>query len=219
MCLENGFFFWVGRLYSVSVVWMLSPVQHLYNSLGWGLPGSSVLGIYQARTLEWMPFPPPGDCPYLPDPCLLHLLHWQADSLPLYHLFEFSSLSQSCPTICNPTDCSLPGFPDHHQHPELAETYAHRVGNAIQPSDPLLSPSPPSLNISQHQGLFWQPALLIRWPEYWSFSFNISPSSEIQDWFPLGWSGFILLQSKGLWRVFSKTTLQKHQLFTVHLYI
>ena len=131
------------------------------------------------------------------NPCLLHLLHWQADSLPLYHVFEFSSLSQSCPTICSPTDCSLPGFPDHHQHPELVETYVHQVGDAVQPSEPLSSPSPPALNLSQNQGLFWWPALLIKWPKYWSFSFNISPSNDYlglisfrMDWFdPLATQG------------------------------
>ena len=72
----------------------------------------------------------------------------------------------------------MPGFPDHHQPPELAQTHVHRVGDAIQPSHPLLSPSPPALNLSQHQGLFSKSALRIKWRKYWSFSFNISPSNE-----------------------------------------
>ena len=59
--------------------------------------------------------------------------------------------------------------------------------------------------------------LLIRWPKYWSFSFNISPSNEYQDWFPLGWTGWISLLSKGLSRVFSNTTVQKHHFFSVQL--
>ena len=74
---------------------------------------------------------------------------------------NISSVSQLCLTLCDPTDCSTPGFPVHHQLPELAQTYDHWVGDAIQPSnvqkmgeDPLLSPSPPSLNLSQHQGCF-----------------------------------------------------------------
>ena len=66
----------------------------------------------------------------------------------------FSSVAQLCPTLCDPMDCSTPGFPVHHQLPELAQTHIHRVGDAIQPSHPLSSPSPPTFNLSQHQGLF-----------------------------------------------------------------
>ena len=66
----------------------------------------------------------------------------------------FSSVTQSCPTLCDPMNRSRPGLPVHHQLPELAQTHVHWVGNAIQPSHPLLSPSPPALNLSQHQGLF-----------------------------------------------------------------
>ena len=66
----------------------------------------------------------------------------------------FSSVTQSCPTLCNPMDCSTPGFPVHHQLLELAQTQVYQVIDAIQPSHPLSSPSPPALNLSQHQGLF-----------------------------------------------------------------
>ena len=62
--------------------------------------------------------------------------------------------TQSCLTLCDPMDCSTPGLPVHHQLPELAQTHVHRVGDAIQPSHPLLSPSPPAFNLSQYQGLF-----------------------------------------------------------------
>ena len=72
----------------------------------------------------------------------------------MYHSVQFSSITQSCPTLCDPMDCSTPGFPVHHQHPELAQTHVHPIGDAIQPSNPLLSPSPPAFNLSQHQGLF-----------------------------------------------------------------
>ena len=65
-----------------------------------------------------------------------------------------SSVAQSCPTVCDPMDCSTPGFPVHHQLPELAQTHVHRVDDTIQPPHPLLSPSPPAFNLSQHQGLF-----------------------------------------------------------------
>ena len=67
---------------------------------------------------------------------------------------QFSSVAQSCTTLCNPTDCSTPGFPVHHQLPEHTQTHVHRIGDAIQPSQPLLSPSPPAFDLSQHQCLF-----------------------------------------------------------------
>ena len=66
----------------------------------------------------------------------------------------FSSVTQSCPSLCDPMDYSTPGFPVHHHLPELAQTHVYRVGDAIQPSHPLSSPSPPDFNLSQHQGLF-----------------------------------------------------------------
>ena len=71
-----------------------------------------------------------------------------------HYMFQFSSVTQSCPTLSDPIDCSTPGFPVHHQFPELTQTHVHQVGDAIQPSHPLLSPSPPAFNLFQHQGLF-----------------------------------------------------------------
>ena len=67
---------------------------------------------------------------------------------------QFSSVTQSCPTLCDPMNCSTPDLPVHHQLPEFTETHIHRVSDAIQPSHPLSSPSPPAPNPSQHQGLF-----------------------------------------------------------------
>ena len=67
---------------------------------------------------------------------------------------NFSSVTQSCPTLCDPMDCSTPGFPVHHQLPELAQTHVHHISDAIQPSHPLSSPSPPAFNLSQRQRLF-----------------------------------------------------------------
>ena len=67
---------------------------------------------------------------------------------------QFSLVTQSCPTLCDPMDCSTPGFPVHHQLPELTQTHIHQVGDAIQPSHPLSSPSLPAINLSQHQDLF-----------------------------------------------------------------
>ena len=67
---------------------------------------------------------------------------------------QFSSVAQSCPTLCDPMDCSTPGLPVHHQLPEFTQTHVHWVSDAIQPSHPLSSPSPPAFNLSQYQGLF-----------------------------------------------------------------
>ena len=92
-----------------------------------------------------------------PNPCLLR---WQADSLPLHHLrsplcsVQFSSVAQSCPTLCDPMNRSTPGLPVHHQLPEFTQTQVHGVSDAIQLSHPLSSPSPPAPNPSQHQSLF-----------------------------------------------------------------
>ena len=131
---------------------------------------------------------------------------------PLF-LVQFSSVTQSCLALCDPMDCSTPGLAVHHQLPEFTQTPAHWVGDAIQPSYPLSSPSPPALNLSQHQGLF-------KWV---SSSHQVAKVLEFQlqmntqDWSPLGWTGWISLQSKGLSRVFSNTTVQKHHFFCAQL--
>ena len=126
---------------------------------------------------------------------------------------QFSSVAQSCPTLCDPMNCSTPGLPVHHQFPEFTQTHVHRVGDAIQPSHPLSSPSPPAPNPSQHQGLSTESTLRMRWSKYWSFSFSTIPSNEHPGLisFRMGWLD--LLQSMGLSRVFSNTTVQKHQFF------
>ena len=92
--------------------------------------------------------------------------------------FQFSSIPQSCPTLCDPMDCSMPGFPVLHCLLALAQTHVHWVSDAIQTSHPSSSPSLPAINLSQHQGLLQWSALRIRWPKYWSFSFSISPFNK-----------------------------------------
>ena len=110
----------------------------------------------------------------------------------------------------------------HHQLLEFTQTHVHPVDDAIQPSHPLSSPSPPALNLSQHQGLFqWvtsshQVARVLGFQLQHQASSFILPMN-IQDWFPLGWTGWISLQSKGLSRVFSNTTGQKHKFFGAQL--
>ena len=95
-----------------------------------------------------------------------------------YRMHQFSSVAQSCPTLWDPMDCSMPGFPVHQQVPEPTQTHVHHISDANQPSHPLSSPSPPAFNHSQHQGLFQWVSSSHQMAKYWSFSFNISPSNE-----------------------------------------
>ena len=102
-------------------------------------------------------------------------------------------------------DCSTPGLPVHHWLLEFTQTHVHWVGDAIQPSHPLLPPSPPTFNLSQHQGLFkW--VLHIRWPKFWSFSFSISPSNEYSGLisFRMDWLNLLPVQGT------HKSLLQYH---------
>ena len=126
---------------------------------------------------------------------------------------QFSSVAQSCLTLCDPMNHSTPGLPVHQQLPEFTQTHIHRVHDAIQPSHPLLSPSPPAPNLSQHQNLFqWE---LFAWG---GRSTGVSAlasflAKKSQGWSPSEWTGWISLQSKALSRVFSNTTVQKHPFF------
>ena len=86
-------------------------------------------------------------------PWLIHVNVWQKP-LQYCKVIQFSSVAQSCPTLCDFMNCSTPGLPVHHQLPEFTQTHVHPVGDAIQPSHPLSSPSPPAPNLSQHQSLF-----------------------------------------------------------------
>ena len=94
----------------------------------WHLPGSGMEPMSSSLAGEFLTTRPPGK--------------------------QFNSVTQSCPTLCDPMDSNTPGFPVHYQFPELAQTHVHRASDAIQPSDPLSSPSPPTFNLSQYQGLF-----------------------------------------------------------------
>ena len=129
--------------------------------------------------------------------------------------FAQSVVAQSCPTLCDTMDCSTPGFPVHHQLPELAQTYVHQVGDAIQP---LSSPSHPAFSLSQHQDLFkWVSSLHQVAQKYWSFSFSISPSSEYSGLisFRIDWFDFLAVQ--GTLKSLLQTTVQKYQFFGAQL--
>ena len=118
----------------------------------------------------------------------------------------YVQFGQSCLTLCNPMDCNTPGFPVHHQLPETAQTHVHWVGDAIQLSHPLSSPSPPTLNLPSNRVFSNESALCIWWPKYWSFSFNISPSNEYSGLisFRMDWLDLLAVQGT------LKSLLQHH---------
>ena len=118
---------------------------------------------------------------------------------------QLSSVAQLCPTLCDPMNCSIPV---HHQHPESESVMPSNHLTLRRPL--LLLPSIfPSIRV-----FFNESVLRIRWPKYWSFSFNISLPMHTQDWSPLEWTGWISLQSKGVSRVFSNITVQKYHFCT-----
>ena len=130
------------------------------------------------------------------------------------------SVAESCPILCDPMNCStagyrLPSFPVHHYLPEFPQTHIHWV--LSQWCHPTISssvaPLPPALNFPQHQGLFQGVSSSYQVAKVWSLSSSISLSNEYSGWFPLGWRGLFSLQSKGLARVFSSTTVRKCQFF------
>ena len=123
--------------------------------------------------------------------------------------FQFSSVEQSCPTLCDPMNHSTPGLPVHHQLPEFTQTHVHWLSDAIQPSHPLSSPSPPAYNPSQHQSLFQWVNSSHEVAKVLEFSALASFLPKFQGWSPSEWTGWISLQSKGLSRVFSNTTMFK----------
>ena len=123
-------------------------------------------------------------------------------------------VAQSCLTLCDPMDCRMLGSPSFTISQSLLKLMSIE---SVMPSNHLILCRPllllpsifPSIRVFSNESAFH-----IRWPKYWSFSFNISLPMNIQDWFPLGWIGWISLQSKGLSRVFSNTTVGKHQFFS-----
>ena len=119
---------------------------------------------------------------------------------------QFSSVAQSCPTLCNPINCNTPGLPVHHQLPEFTQTHVHQVSDAIQPSHPLSSPSPPAPIPPNIRVFSNQSTLGMRWPKYWSFSFSISPSNEHPGLVSFGMDWLDLLAVQGT----LKSLLQHH---------
>ena len=124
----------------------------------------------------------------------------------MFFWFQFSSVAQSCPTLCDPMNCIMPGLPVHHQLPEFTQTHVHQVGDAIQPSIHcrpllLLPPIPPSIRVFSKES-----TLRMRWPKYWSFSFSIIRSKERPGLisFRIDWLDLLAVQGT------LKTLLQHH---------
>ena len=130
---------------------------------------------------------------------------------------QFSSVTQSCPTLCDPVDCSMPGFPVHHQ-----SLLKRMFVESVMPSNHLirycllllllLPPVFPSIRVFSNESV-----RLIRWPKYWSFSFSISPFNEYSGLISFSMDWLDLLAVQGLSRVFFNTTVQKHQFFSAEL--
>ena len=185
-------------------------------------------GLWRFKVTKSCPWGPMPDSPWKDTPVLeligcrgfsfcLELPRAGARAPPaeIPQALQFSSVAQSCPTLCDPKDCSTPGFSAHHQLPELAQTHAHQssrwchptISSSVVPFSFCLQSFPASGSFSMSQ--FFAsggPSIGV------SASTAVLPMN-IQDWFPLGLTGLISLQSKGLSRVVSNTTVQKHQFF------
>ena len=131
------------------------------------------------------------------------MLSFEAD---FFTSVQFSSVTQLCPTLCDPMNHSTPGLPVHHQLSEFTQTHVNRVGDAIQPSHPLSSPSPPAPNPSSIRVFSNESTFHMRWPKYWSFSFSIIPCKEIPGLisFRMDWLDLLAVQGT------LKSLLQHH---------
>ena len=171
------------------------------NSVRWSKPTSTVVASRIDSIYPWH-----KDTLFL----------WSSSWKPISSV-QFSSVAQLCLTLWDPMNCSMPGLPVRYQLPEFTQTHVHRVSDSIQPSHPLSSPSPPGPNPSQHQS--FPMSQLFAWGGQ---SIGVSALASFlpkksQDRSPSAWTGWISLQSKELSRVFSNTTVQKHQFFSAQL--
>ena len=137
------------------------------------------------------------------------------------YCIQFSSVTQSCPTLCNPMNHSMPGLPVHHQLPEFIQTHVHRIHDAIQPPPPLSSLLLlplifPSIRVFSNESV-----LHIRWPKDWSFSFSISPSNKYSGLisFRMDWLDLLAVQGTLKSLLQYHTTVQKDQFFSAQHFI
>ena len=181
---------------------------------------SAVHGLLQAKIVEWVAISSSRGSSWPRDQThvswtgrqiLYHWATWESSRYAYKYgrillMICISHFSCSVVSICDPMNHSTPGLPVHHHLPESTQTHVHWVGDAIQPSHPLLSPSPPALNLSSIRVFSNDSALCMRWPKYWSFSFNISPSNEHPGLisFRMDWLGLLAVQGT------LKSLLQHH---------
>ena len=172
-------------------------------------------------SLEYHPLSLPRD---FFAPSNIFLSDSSVSSFWLTHLsVQFSSVAQSCLTLCDPMNLSTPGLPAHYQLPEFTQTHIHWVSDGIHPSHPLWSPSPPAPNPSQHHVLSNESTLPMKWPKYWSFSFSISPSNEHPGLISFRMNSLDLLAVQGTLKSLlqhhsSKASILRHSaFFTVQL--
>ena len=204
--------------------WSLRRVRLFATPWTGGHQAPLTMGILQERILEWVTMPSsrassqPRDWTQVSHIAGGFFTSWATrEALFVAYSVQFSSVAQSCPTLCDLMNRSTPGLPVHHQLPEFTQTHVHRIGDTIQPSHPLSSPSPPAPNPSQHE--CFPMSQLFTWDGQstgvWALA-SFLPKNT-QDWSPLEWTGWISLQSKELSGVFSNTTVQKHQFFGAQL--
>ena len=189
VCLPTG--------YDAPALWRLLPARPgAVNQLWLGQPSRSVQSCgLQSHHLQWG---------------LIHSLQGEVSQ------FSHSVMSDSL----QPRWLQHARLPCPSPTQGLAQTHVHQLGDAIQPSHPLSSPSPPVINLSQHQGLFQLVSSSYQMAKVLEISASASVlPMNIQDWFLLGWTGWISLQSKRLSRVFSNTTVQRHQFFSAQLFL
>ena len=165
-------------------------------------------------TLIWVLLMKPLDVPNLSTRCGLRSGSLDVTDDPGWWWW-WCSVAQSCPTLCNPMDCSMPGFPVLHHFPESTQTRVLWVSDAIQASHPLSSPSPPAFNLSQHQGLFQWVNSSHQVAKVLEFQLQDQSFQWYSGWFPLGLTGLISLKYKGLSRVYSSTTICRHKFWLV----
>ena len=209
------------RLPFLQLLWVFSlsmwseSCSVVSNSLqSHGLHGTcqSPLSVEFSRQEYWSgyPFPSPGDLLYSgikpQSPALAGRFFTSEPPRKFFLIAVYCSVTQSCPTLCDPMNRSMPGLPVLHHLPKLCQTHVHWVSDAIQPSPPLSSPSSPA-SISPSIRVFSnESALHIRWSTYWSFSFSISPSKEYSGLIPFQIDWFDLLIVLGT----LKSLLQHH---------
>ena len=196
-------------------LWELMWVCYLLNSAQWSHSAPVIIqAINRAPLLRDTVSTQPWSWLFifLLNNTIIILVNVDPSSFLIRLFSSVQSLSHVWP--CDPMNRSTPGLPVHHQLPKFTQTHVHQVGDAIQPSHPLSSPSPPAPNPSQPSGSF-PISQLFTWGGQ---SIGVSASASVlpmkpQDWSPLGWTGWISLESKGLSRVFSNTTVQSINFF------